>query len=134
MVGSSLLADTHAIVWYLLDSGRLSPVAREALELADRTGTIYISTITLVELLYLSERDRIPQDAVLRLDARLNSGAGAFALAPLDRATAIAMRQIPRDIVPDMPDRIIAATGLALGLPIVTRDWRIQQAPIQTIW
>ena len=29
---------------------------------------------------------------------------------------------VPRDVVPDMPDRIIAATALYLGLPLVTRD------------
>ncbi len=33
-----------------------------------------------------------------------------------------------------MPDRIIAATALHLGLPLVTRDRRLQAAIIQTIW
>jgi predicted nucleic acid-binding protein len=33
-----------------------------------------------------------------------------------------------------MPDRIIAATALNLGLPLVTRDRRLQAAGIQTIW
>ena len=33
-----------------------------------------------------------------------------------------------------MPDRIIAATALHLGLPLITRDQRIQSAGIKTIW
>jgi predicted nucleic acid-binding protein len=33
-----------------------------------------------------------------------------------------------------MPDRIIAATALHLGLPLVTRDLRIQASGIPTIW
>ena len=37
---------------------------------------------------------------------------------PLDYNVASALRSIPRDIVPDMPDRIIAATALHLGLPL----------------
>jgi predicted nucleic acid-binding protein len=38
-------------------------------------------------------------------------------------------------VVPDMPDRIIAATALSLSLPLVTRDAKIQAVTtIQTIW
>jgi predicted nucleic acid-binding protein len=37
-------------------------------------------------------------------------------------------------IVPEMPDRIIAATAIHLGVPLVTRDRRLQSAGIQTIW
>jgi len=33
-----------------------------------------------------------------------------------------------------MPDRIIAATALHLGLPLVTRDQRIAAAGIKTVW
>jgi len=47
---------------------------------------------------------------------------------------ATALKDIPRNLVPDMPDRIIAATALHLGLPLVTRDRRLQAAGIDTIW
>ncbi len=33
-----------------------------------------------------------------------------------------------------MPDRIIAATALHLGLPLVTRDHRIRASSVTTIW
>ena len=49
--------------------------------------------------------------------------------------TAQTLHQIPRDVVPDMPDRIIAATAFYLKLPLVTRDMQIQAlTTIQTIW
>jgi len=38
------------------------------------------------------------------------------------------------EIVPDMPDRIIAATALHLDLPLVTRDRAIQAAGLKAIW
>ena len=44
------------------------------------------------------------------------------------------LRQIPRAAVPDMPDRIIAATALALELPLVTRDGKIRASNVETIW
>jgi PIN domain nuclease of toxin-antitoxin system len=129
-----LLADTHAILWYLSDQSRLSSAARHALELADRSGMIYISSITLIELQYLTEKGRLPEHNLLQLEALIDNGSAALTLAPVDRTVVLALRQIQRDIVPDMPDRIIAATGLALGLPIVTRDEHIQQAPVRTVW
>jgi predicted nucleic acid-binding protein len=33
-----------------------------------------------------------------------------------------------------MPDRIIAATALHLGLPLISRDRKIQLSSVPTIW
>jgi len=47
----------------------------------------------------------------------------------------MAIRQIPGETVPEMPDRIIAATALSLNLPLVTRDLKIQALTnLKTIW
>ncbi len=37
-------------------------------------------------------------------------------------------------VVPELPDRIIAATALYLGLPLISRDRAIQQASIEVVW
>jgi predicted nucleic acid-binding protein len=58
----------------------------------------------------------------------------AWVLVPLDFEIAQALAQISRDTVPDMPDRIIAATALYLNIPLVTKDSKIQASNIQTIW
>jgi PIN domain nuclease of toxin-antitoxin system len=52
----------------------------------------------------------------------------------VDAAVANTLPKIPGDVVPDMPDRIIAATALHLVVPLVTRDSRLQSAGINTIW
>jgi predicted nucleic acid-binding protein len=36
-----------------------------------------------------------------------------------------AMRQVPRAQVPDLPDRIVAATAAYLRVPVISRDGRI---------
>jgi predicted nucleic acid-binding protein len=59
---------------------------------------------------------------------------GALVAQPLTMDVAVALSRIPRDQVPDMPDRVIAATALALGLPLVTRDGRIRASGVETIW
>ena len=52
----------------------------------------------------------------------------------IDRDVALAVERIPRDVVPDMPDRIIAATALTHNLPLVTADRKIRASRIPTIW
>jgi predicted nucleic acid-binding protein len=60
-----------------------------------------------------------------------NSG---LVMVPLDFAVAQTVQQISRTDVPEMPDRIIAATAYYLGLPLVTRDHKIRSANLATIW
>jgi PIN domain nuclease of toxin-antitoxin system len=45
-----------------------------------------------------------------------------------------AMRSVPRDAVPDMPDRIVAATAFSLKVPLISRDGRIRASSVETIW
>jgi predicted nucleic acid-binding protein len=52
----------------------------------------------------------------------------------LDDAVARAVGRVPRETVPDMPDRIIAATAIHLDLPLVSRDGRIRMTGIKIIW
>jgi len=36
--------------------------------------------------------------------------------------------------IPDMPDRIIAATAVHLNVPIISRDGKIKLSDLDTIW
>ncbi len=131
----SAVLDTHAAVWYLLDSKNLSQTVFSLIDGAAASGApTYISAVSLVEIVYLVERGRIASDAFDRFARELSQDNPAFTVVPLDFQIADALRGIPRNLVPDMPDRIIAATALHLGLPLVTRDRRLQSAGIQTIW
>ena len=44
------------------------------------------------------------------------------------------LSRVPRDEVPDTPDRIIAATALYFEVPIISRDSQIRNSAILTIW
>ena len=65
----------------------------------------------------------------------LDDSTTAFRLIEVSREIADEVENIPRSTIPDMPDRIIAATALHLNLPLVTKDHKIQAVTsIQTIW
>ncbi len=132
----AVVADTHALVWYLVEPERLSQVALDALEGSIAAGEpVYISAISLIEICYLIEKRRIATDLLQRILAVLNDPNPSLVVVPIDLAISIAIREIDRDTVPDMPDRIIAATALHLNLPLVTRDRKIRaEGAIVTIW
>lgn len=133
---SAVVADTHVIVWYLQDSNKLSSSALLALEDAIENGeSIYVSAISIVEITYLVEKSRLPAIALEQLLQSLRDPDVSLVVAPIDLAIAECLSQIPRETVPDMGDRIIAATALHLGLPLVTKDEKLRAlTAIQTIW
>jgi PIN domain nuclease of toxin-antitoxin system len=123
------------IVWYLSKDFRLSLAAHEALTTAT-TGDdlIHIPSICLVELTYLAEKGRLPSAAREALIEALDDPAGPCTLVPLDRLVAEALQLVQRTEVPDLPDRIVAATALALQVPLISRDRKIRASQVQTIW
>ena len=54
--------------------------------------------------------------------------------APFNAAIVEAMKKVPRDAVPDMPDRIVAATGVYFGVPVISRDGKIRASNVTTVW
>lgn len=130
-----VVADTHAVVWYLARPDRLSAAAVEAMDAAvDAGDTVAVSAISLVEIQYLVEKKRLSPVLLRRLDEALAERDPAFEIVALDVGVAVALREVPRDEVPDMPDRIIVATALHLDAPLVSCDGRIRSAFPRTIW
>jgi PIN domain nuclease of toxin-antitoxin system len=127
--------DTHVAIWYFVAPQNLSVAATAATAAAEATGTIYVSAVTIIELIYLVEKGRIPKDVLDLLRAALDDPTTAFRLVEINRVVADAVEMIPRSVVTDMPDRIIAATALHFNLPLVTRDPQIKNfGGLQTIW
>jgi len=127
--------DTHAVVRYMLSSKNISPLALRAIEDSlQGGGAVYLASISLVEIIYLTEKGRLPGSALGRVSTALSSPDVGLKLAAVDRSVAESVPRISRGLVPDMPDRIIAATALTLGLPLITCDQRIRAAGIRTIW
>ena len=130
------VADTHTFIWHLTGSAKLSTMARAILLDADAGNRrIVVPSIALVEVVYLAERGRIEPDLLERMLAFIKDLDRPYLLAALDAHVVRAMRSVPRDAVPDMPDRIIAATAFHLGLPLNSKDERIHAAGVvPVVW
>ena len=55
-------------------------------------------------------------------------------LSPIDKNVAKALVRVERIQIPDLPDRVIAATALYAKVPVISRDRKIKLSNIQTIW
>src|SRR3954471_4744598 len=69
-----------------------------------------------------------------KLDRELRGGMSGLQWVDLSVDIVRVLPLIARSAVPDMPDRIIAATALHLNLPLLSKDRKIQVSGIQTIW
>jgi PIN domain nuclease of toxin-antitoxin system len=126
-----VVADTHAILWFLAGSKRLTPAATQALQSAER---ILVPTISLVEITYLVEKGRLDPAVLPRLFGELDNTTTTLEPVPLDLRVALALADVPRSDVPDMPDRVIAATALFFQVPLISRDRKIRHSGLTTIW
>jgi len=57
-----------------------------------------------------------------------------FTEAVLSAAIVRSMRSVSRAEVPEMPDRIVAATAVYFDVPVLSRDRRILASTIKTVW
>ena len=129
------IADTHTSIWYLFSDARLGHNASTFIDAAVASGDyIGISAISLAEMIYLIEKGRIEATALDEILAAVADSKNVLKLVALDDRIAVNMRNIPRQEIPDLPDRIIAATAHLYGIPVLSRDGRIRASTVKTIW
>lgn len=129
------VADTHTALWYLFDDPRLSKTAGDFIDRAAvLRHNIAISSISLAEVVYLCEKNRLPASAYDDVIKALADPNHVFTEAVVNVAVVETMRSVSRAEIPEMPDRIVAATAKHFNVPVVSRDRRIRAASLQTIW
>lgn len=130
-----VLADSHAIVWHLQGSARLSAAAASSLAEAETTDGVVVSIATLIDLWYVTQTTQKLSDANLTELRDMLASSPALSLQPIDIAVVDAATSIARDLLTDPWDRFIVGTALALALPLVTKDRAIRESGlVPTIW
>jgi PIN domain nuclease of toxin-antitoxin system len=122
---NEFVTDTHALLWHILQSERLSK----------NDVRIYIPNIVLVEIVYLMEKAKISNKSLEKLINLLDRNPNNYQMTQITVSTIRTMQSLQRQLIPDMPDRIITATAVELGLPLITKDSKIIKANvIEIIW
>ena len=119
----SVLLDTNALIWLLLDIHRLGPETRQLADSALFDSELLVSAFSFWEVSMLMQKNRmdIEQDMSEWRDAVLDMGVREIA-----RSGDIGILSTELDGLPaDPADRIIVATALAREATLVTADARI---------
>jgi PIN domain nuclease of toxin-antitoxin system len=114
-----LLLDTHVWLWSLAAPDKLKRKVRSRLEQAK--GGVWLSPISVWELLVLAERGRLRLDAEPRAWVREALEQAPLEEAVLNREVALRSREValPHQ---DPADRFLVATALVYDLTLVTAD------------
>lgn len=120
-----LLLDTHIFLWSLLERSRLS--TRVASELENPSNELWLSPISIWEVLVLAEKGRIILEPDPITWIRNVQKSVPFKEAHLNHEVAIQSRTVDLHHQ-DPADRFLAATALVYDLTLVTADARLRRS------
>ncbi len=129
-----IVLDSHVLAWLTLDEKNLSKPAAEAIRASRERGEpSALSAATLYEFALMVARNRI--GTKLPIEELIKDVAGNFVVLPLTPEIAVAAAKMPEGFPRDPFDRIIAATALVHGAPLITADGAIRRSgAVATIW
>lgn len=128
-----IVLDTHALLWWMLDPEKLSTEAQRRLDEMEKVGGV-ASSISIWELAVKVRRGKLALPvSVEELTRRLEQTA-TVELAPVDIPVWLRSTALEWDHR-DPADRVIAATALLRGLPLLTNDKLLHGCPdLACIW
>ena len=114
----SFVTDTQALVKFMIGKKVINERVHQAFESADRGEvTIIIPAIVLMEVLYLFEKNRIDVGLLQTEDLFKSQN---YQFEPLSFEILKTASEI--NDIPELHDRLIAATARYLDLPLITND------------
>ncbi|MEI8044169.1 MAG: type II toxin-antitoxin system VapC family toxin [Verrucomicrobiota bacterium] len=127
-----ILLDTHAWIWWVSQSPKLSAAAREAIENETKAG---VAAISCWEVAMLTDKGRLKLDRDVGLWVEQALALPKVEMLALTVQIAVTSVRLPTVFHSDPADRMIVATARQYNVPVVTKDERIQQSGlVRTIW
>ncbi|HEX5315008.1 MAG TPA: type II toxin-antitoxin system VapC family toxin [Candidatus Kapabacteria bacterium] len=125
------LADTVTLVRHFSDSGHLGKGARKAMDGADqKQNIIFISMVSMFEILYLSEKNRIRTNLVEAIE--IISRTSNYQIVDLNLEMIVEAQKV-RGL--ELHDRLIVSTARVLGVPMLTSDKMITESGlVEVVW
>jgi PIN domain nuclease of toxin-antitoxin system len=128
-----IVLDTHALLWWALDPDRLSQAAAASAREMERLGG-FASAISIWELGIKIQRGKLDLGISIEEFTRRIDKSGIVELLPVNAATWLRSLELPWEHR-DPADRVIVATAVLQGVPLVTADEAIHRFEgVTCIW
>jgi PIN domain nuclease of toxin-antitoxin system len=118
---TTVLLDSHVVHWWSAEPERVSPTAAAVLEEADE---LAVAAISWFELAWLARHERI--ELTTPIGSWLEGLAAHLRTVPITPSVAEAAVSLPASFPGDPADRLIYATAVERGWPLVTKDRRLR--------
>ena len=118
---STVLLDSHVVHWWSAEPDRMSAAASKAISEADG---LAVADISWFELAWLARHERIVLS--IPIAGWLRQLAAQVRTIPVSPAIATRAVELPSSFPGDPADRLIYATAIEQGCPLVTKDRRLR--------
>lgn len=130
-----IVLDTHALIWWLADSTKLTAGARKAIQVSAANNEVLVSAASVLEIATLVRRERLvlangfeqwlddvcslPEVQIVPVSTEIAARAGSFGA----------------EVHGDPIDRLIIATAQVVRARLVTADTNIRSSKVvATVW
>ena len=125
------VTDTHAFLWYLLNSPKLSKKAWSVFESVERGNAVLIlSVIVLLECIDIFDKKKVAgsfEEIISKITQSSN-----FLVSELDLRLTLEVNQTKG--LRDLHDRVLAATAKRFDAPFISKDAVIKTYYPKTVW
>ena len=130
-----ILLDTHAWVWFISNPEKLSKKAERSIHNAAQEKDVLISCISAWEVALLVSKKRLELTMDVTEWISSSEKLPFIRFIPVDNSIAVRSVYLPHSFHSDPADRIIIATSMKYGAPIVSMDEKILGFPhVQSVW
>jgi PIN domain nuclease of toxin-antitoxin system len=126
-----ILVDTNVLVWAYTEPERLPRVA--AAIIADQANSVFVSAASAWEIGTRVRIGKLPEAEVLETDFISHIQQAGFTLISIHTDIALRAARFTGEHR-DPFDRIIAAHALALDIPVISPDKKLDQFHVRRIW
>ena len=130
-----IVLDTHTWIWFISKPEVLSKRAKKAVSAAVEEKSVLISSISAWEVALLVIKKRLTLSLDVTDWIAKSEDLPFIQFIAVSNSIAIKSVNLPQPLHPDPADRIIIATALSAGAPLVTKDKKLLNYPhVKTIW
>jgi len=130
-----IVLDTHTWIWFISKPEVLSKRAKKAVSAAVKEKSVLISSISAWEVALLVIKKRLTLSLDVADWIAKSEGLPFIQFIEISNSIAVKSVNLPQPLHSDPADRIIIATALTVGVPLVTKDKKLIDYPhVKTIW